>query len=184
MAGFCRADYVLVLSFTSASFAVFLSGAPIVLASYGIGPRGVGFYIMAVPLSYILGNFLTSRFITRLGERRVMQLGQLASIISLLLVVGLGLAGLKTPLAFALPLMLLGVGHGLLMPPALAGTLGLVPALAGTAAALAGVSQQLTGALGSYFVGLMPHDGAVNLGLLMLGFMLAALCAQVVLHRR
>lgn len=176
--------YVLVLSFTSASFAVFLSGAPIVLASYGIGPQGVGFYIMAVPISYILGNFLTSRVITRLGERRVMQLGQVLSIISLLLVVVLDMAGLKTPLAFALPLMLLGVGHGLLMPPALAGTLGVMPALAGTAAAMAGVSQQLAGALGAYFVGLMPHDGAVNLGLLMLAFMLTALGAQAVLHRR
>ncbi|MEO6623437.1 MAG: MFS transporter, partial [Burkholderiaceae bacterium] len=157
---------------------------PIVLASYGIGPQGVGFYIMAIPISYIVGNFLTSRLITRLGERRMMQLGQFGSASGLLLVVGLGLAGLKTPLAFVLPLLLLGVGHGLLMPPALAGTLGLVPALAGTAAALAGVSQQLMGALGAYFVGLVSHDGAVNLSLLMLAFMLASLSAQVVLHRR
>ena len=38
----------------------------------------------------------------------------------------LALAGLNTPLAFALPLVLLGIGHGLLVPPALGGTVGLL----------------------------------------------------------
>ena len=176
--------YVVVVSMTSGCFMVFMAGAPIVLASYGIGPQGVGWYIMCVPLSYIVGNYITSRVVARQGERRMMRFGQLGTASGLLLLVALGLAGLKTPLAFALPLMLLGIGHGLLMPPALAGTVGVIPVLAGTAAALAGVSQQLTGAVGGYLVGLMHHDGAVNLGLLMLAYMACSACAQVVLHRR
>ena len=89
----------------------------------------------------------------------------------------------KTPLAFCLPLMLLGIGHGLLMPACLAGAVGQVPKLAGAAAAVAGVAQQLLGALGGYTVGWVPHDGSVNLGLLMMGFTLAAITAQTVLHR-
>jgi hypothetical protein len=83
-----------------------------------------------------------------------------------------------------LPLLLLGFGHGLLNPPALAGTVGVVPALAGSAAAVAGLMQQLTGATGGYLVGLVSHEGAVNLGWMMLAFSLLAVCAQWVLHRR
>ena len=45
------------------------------------------------------------------------------------------LVAVFAPLAFALPLILLGIGHGFLVPPALAGTVSLVPALAGSAAA-------------------------------------------------
>ena len=61
---------------------------------------------------------------------------------------------------------------------------GLVPALAGSAAAVAGLAQQLMGAVGGYAVGLVPHEGAVNLGWLMLGLGSVALVAQVVLNRR
>lgn len=167
MPGF--ALYVALLSSTTAAFYAFLAGAPIVLGSYGVGPDGIGWYIMAVPCSYIVGNYVASRLVHRLGERRMMLLGQLATLGGIALMLVLGLAGLKTPLAFALPLTLLGIGHGLLVPPALAGTVGLVPALAGSAAAVAGLMQQLTGAVGGYAVGLFSHDGAVNLGWLMLG---------------
>jgi DHA1 family bicyclomycin/chloramphenicol resistance-like MFS transporter len=40
------------------------------------------------------------------------------------------------------------------------------------------------GAVGGYAVGLVPHEGAVNLGWLMLGLGSVALAAQVVLNRR
>ena len=66
--------YVLMLCTSTAAFYVFLSGAPIVLRSYGIGPDGIGWYIMVVPLSYMTGNFLTSRLIHGKGERWVMAL--------------------------------------------------------------------------------------------------------------
>lgn len=176
--------YVAVLSFTTTAFFVFLAGAPIVLASYGIGPEGIGWYIMCVPASYIGGNYFASHLIRRSGERSMMVAGQAATVLGLALMLALGLAGQKTPFAFALPLMLLGVGHGILMPPVLAGTVGVIPVLAGSAAAVAGVVQQLMGAVGGYAVGLLTHDGAVNLGLLMMGCTLCAVAAQALLHRR
>jgi len=176
--------YVTILSLSTATFYAFLAGAPIVMRSYGVGPDGVGWYIMCVPMAYIVGNFLTSRWVRGMGERRVMQIGQAAALGGLLLLLALGWAGLKTPLAFSVPLILLGLGHGLLVPPAISGTVGLIPALAGAAAAAAGLVQQLMGAAGGYAVGLLSHDGAIHLGLLMLGFTLCALAAQLRLHRR
>ncbi len=176
--------YAAILALSTATFYAFLAGAPIVLRSYGVGPDGVGWYIMCIPMAYIVGNFLTSRWVRNKGERRVMQIGQAAAVSGLALLLILGFAGLKTPLAFSLPLILLGLGHGLLVPPSISGTVGIIPALAGAAAAAAGVVQQLMGAVGGYAVGLVSHDGAVNLGLLMMGFTLCALAAQWMLHRR
>jgi MFS transporter, DHA1 family, multidrug resistance protein len=176
--------FVLILSLTTGTFYAFLAGAPIVLGSYGVGPAGIGYYIMVVPLSYIVGNYLTTRLVHRTGDRTMMMLGQVFSVGGIALMLGLALANVDTPLAFALPLMLLGLGNGFLVPPALTGTVGLVPALAGSAAAVAGLAQQLMGAVGGYAVGLVPHEGAVNLGWLMLGLGSVALVAQVVLNRR
>jgi DHA1 family bicyclomycin/chloramphenicol resistance-like MFS transporter len=176
--------YVLILGSTTAAFYVFLSGAPIVLRSYGVGPDGVGWYIMVVPISYMAGNFLTSRLIHDKGERWVMALGQVAILSGLFLMLALALMGVNSPLAFTLPLLALGVGHGFLMPPTLAGTVGVVPALAGSAAAMAGLMQQMMGALGGFSVGLVPHQGSRNLGWLMLGFTLCALAAHLALRRQ
>jgi DHA1 family bicyclomycin/chloramphenicol resistance-like MFS transporter len=176
--------YVTILAATTATFYAFLAGAPIVLKGYGVGPDGIGWFIMAVPVSYILGNFMTSRLIQQAGESRVMAWGQALTLGGLMVMLALGLCGVQTALAVALPLLLLGFGHGLLNPPALAGTVGVLPALAGSAAAVAGLLQQLTGATGGYLVGLVPHEGAVNLGWMMLGFALAGALAQFFLRRR
>ena len=175
--------YVVILAMTTATFYAFLAGAPIVLGSYGVGPAGIGYYIMCIPLSYIVGNYFASRLVRRLGERNMMMTGQCLTIGGLLLVLGLGIAGVNTPLALALPLLVLGVGHGLLVPAALAGTVGLIPALAGSAAAVAGLMQQMTGAASGYVVGMVGHEGAVNLGWVMLAFSGCGALAQVYLHR-
>ncbi|HNT40569.1 MAG TPA: MFS transporter [Rubrivivax sp.] len=170
--------YVGVLAMTTAAFYTFLGGAPLVLGSYGIGPEGVGWYIGAIPVFYILGNYLTSRLVRRTGEARVMWMGQGLAIGSLLLTAALALGGWHSPLAFALPLTLLGVGHGFLMPTALSGTVSVLPALAGAAAAVAGLLQQGMGAAGGWVVGLVPHRGALNLALLMLAWTLLGALAQ------
>ncbi len=175
--------YVAILAMTTATFYAFLAGAPIVLGSYGVGPASIGYYIMFVPLSYIAGNYLTTRLVHRLGERATMRLGQGSTMAGIGLMLVLALAGADTPLALALPLTLLGIGHGLLVPPTLIGTVGLMPALAGAAAAVAGLMQQLMGAVGGFVVGLVPHDGAVNLGWLMLGLSAGAAVAMALLQR-
>lgn len=173
--------YVVMLASTTSTFYTFLAGAPIVLKGYGVTPEQIGWYVMSIPIAYIFGNILTTRLIRRSGDRTIMAIGQALTVSSLLLVLALGLAGWHTPLALAVPLMLLGVGHGLLAPPTLTGTVGLVPALAGSAAAVGGLMQQLTGALGGFVVGLMPHQGPVNLVLVMLGWTACGVAAQVLL---
>ncbi|MDV7392376.1 MFS transporter, partial [Arthrospira platensis SPKY1] len=135
--------YVCLLAMTSATFYAFLGAAPLVLGSYGVGPDGIGFYIMFVPGSYIVGNFLTSHLVHRLGDQRMMWMGQALTAVGIGLMLVLALAGFNSPLALALPLMLMGLGNGFMVPPALAGTVGLMPALAGSAAAVAGLMQQL-----------------------------------------
>jgi DHA1 family bicyclomycin/chloramphenicol resistance-like MFS transporter len=175
--------YVALLSMTTATFYAFLAGAPIVLGSYGVGPAGIGYHIMVVPLSYIVGNYLTTHLVHRMGERRVMRVGQACALVGIALMLALALAGVDTALALSLPLLLLGLGHGLLVPPTLIGTVGLLPALAGAAAAVAGLMQQLMGAVGGFVVGLVPHDGAVNLGWLMLALSVSAAVAMALLQR-
>jgi DHA1 family bicyclomycin/chloramphenicol resistance-like MFS transporter len=170
------------LATLTATFYSFLAGLPLVLAAYGVTPATLGWYIAVVPLAYIAGNYLTTRLARTHSDRFIMGWGQVATVAGLLLVLLLALAGVRSPVAVVLPLLLLGIGHGLVVPPTLAGTVGVVPALAGSAAAVGGVSQQVLGAVGAFVVGLLPHQGAVNLAVLMLAWTLVGLGLQVALH--
>lgn len=172
-----------IMSANAAAFYSFLGGTPLVLARYGVPPERIGWYIMAVPLSYIVGNLLTTRLAGRKDEATIMNLGQFATIGGIVLLLALALGGINTPLALVLPLLFLGIGHGLLAPPTVAGTVGVIPALAGTAAAIAGLLQQVTGAVGGFVVGLVPHDGAANLAWLMLLWALGGCAAQFMLFK-
>lgn len=172
--------YAWLLGMTTATFYAFLGGAPQVLTHHGVGPAQLGWYLMSIPFAYFVGNYLTSHLVARMGERAILAMGQLGTLSGLALVLVLAWMGVASPLALALPLVLLGLGHGLLVPPALAGTVGVVPALAGAAAAVAGVMQQLMGAVGGYTVGLVNHQqGAANLGTVMLAYALGASVALV-----
>lgn len=172
-----------IVALSTGTFYLYLAGAPSVLANYGVGPSAVGFFIMFVPVSYIAGNFLTSRLVKRFGESNLMFVGQCLGITGITLVLALALWGVRTPFAVAGPLLILGLGQGLLMPSALAGTVSVIPAVAGAAAGVAGLAQQLSGAFGGYAIGFFKHDSAVDLAVLMLLFMVAAFASQLWLRR-
>jgi DHA1 family bicyclomycin/chloramphenicol resistance-like MFS transporter len=175
--------YVAILSLSTATFYIYLAGAPSIFAHYGVGPARVGFFIMVVPMSYIAGSFLTSRLVRRFTDAELMLTGHCISLTGIGIMFTLALIGIGSPLAVALPLVLLGIGQGLLMPSTLAGTVGVVPSLAGAAAGAGGLAQQLCGAFGGYAIGLFEHDGALKLACLMLVFMLSAFSAQLWLRR-
>ncbi|WP_162241864.1 MFS transporter [Pseudorhodoferax sp. Leaf267] len=177
--------HVAILAMTAASFYTFLGGAPLVLANYGVRPERIGLYVMCPPVAYVFGNLLTQRLLRNgRSDGFLMVAGHASTLTGIVTVLLLGLAGVHTPLALALPLLLLGIGHGLLLPPTLTGTVGLVPALAGSAAAVAGLMQQLTGAVGGIVVGLVPLQGPVWLALLMLLFSGLGFVAQLALSRK
>lgn len=167
--------YVVLLSLTIGTYYVFLGGAPLVLRAMGVGPAQLGWFIMVFPLTYIGGNFVTSRMAHRRNPHGLMAYGMALSLIGLVLTLVLGAMGWHNPWAFMAPLVLVGIGHGLLIPPSMVGTVGAIPALAGSAAALAGLSQQWVGAAGSYLVGWFPHDRATVLAALMLAFTVCSL---------
>lgn len=173
--------HVVILGSSTGAFYTYLAAAPLVLRGYGVGPDGVGFHVMTATLSYVVGNFLTSRLIGRLGDARLMITGQVVTVLSIMLMIGL--ASWQSPVAFSGPALVLGIGHGLLMPPALSGTVGSMPALAGAAAAAAGLVQQISGAFGGYAVGLVSTDGSLHSALLLGAFTLTGLLGQWGLER-
>jgi DHA1 family bicyclomycin/chloramphenicol resistance-like MFS transporter len=175
---------VVILAASSAAFYAYLGAAPAVLGAYGVGPQHVGFFIMMTPLCYIVGNYMSTHLVRRRGEQWMRRTGLVFALSGIVLTWVLAQADVRSPLAFSGPLTLLGIGHGLLMPPTLAATVGVIPALAGAAAGASGVAQQVMGALGGYSVGWVSLDTPKPMALLMLLYSSMAALAHWALYRQ
>lgn len=176
--------FALQLASSTGTFYAYLAGAPVALAGQGIAPDRIGWYVMAPCLAFIAGSLLAARLARKHPDLHIVMAGQAVAGIGCVLLVGAALSGPATPLAVTWPVAVLAVGHGLIVPPSLAGTVGLVPALAGTAAALAGLAQQLGGALGSYTAAFAPQLAQLGLPMLLSAWSLAGAVAQLVLRAK
>jgi len=166
--------YTLALSFTTASFFVFIAGAPyVVVEVMGEKPEVYGAFFIVNAAGYMAGNFLTGRFGERLGSERLILFGTALSVASVLLEVAFLGFGPWTPATLFLPLCLNAVGNGMTIPGGTALALSVRPDLAGTAAGIVGATQLGLGALGSIVVGHTAPWWPPSLVMLMLVCVLA-----------
>ena len=163
--------YALASGLSSGSFFAYLGGAPFVGSTvYGLAPAELGLYFGAPAIGYFAGNFLSGRYSARFGVNRMVMWGCLINCAGILLSLGFVAIGPETPLSFFGFITLTGVGNGMAMPNATAGTLSVRPHLAATASGLGGAIMLGLGAALSALAGwlLTPQTGAFPMLYLML----------------
>jgi DHA1 family bicyclomycin/chloramphenicol resistance-like MFS transporter len=146
--------YALSGAFAMAAWYSFVAGAPYVLATLlGLPPIAYGKYILVVLAGYVAGNFLAGRLSVRLGGARMIAAGQAIALAGAAVQVALLAAGILTPMALFLPMMVIVFASGLFLPNLNAGALSVHPALAGSAAGLTGFLQMGLSALATVAIG-------------------------------
>lgn len=146
--------YALTTAFSTSVFFSFVAGASYVtLTLMGRSPLEYGIYFAMVPGGYLLGNFLTGRFASRVGPDPMIVRGSvliLFSVGTMATVLGLGV---EHPLVLFLPMFFVGVGNGLVIPSGIAGAISVNPEMSGTASGVSGSLQMGVGALVAPLVG-------------------------------
>lgn len=163
--------YALAAAFASGSFFSYLGGAPFVgSVIYGMDQSTLGFYFGAPALGYLLGNWISGRFSTRVGVNRMILAGTLVPTAGLATALALFGHGETGPGVFFGVMTLVGLGNGMTLPNANAGMLSVRPELAGSASGLGGALMIGGGAALSAWAGtlLSPETGAMPLIELML----------------
>jgi DHA1 family bicyclomycin/chloramphenicol resistance-like MFS transporter len=149
---FC--GYVAQTAFTSGVFFAFISGAPFVVVTVmGEPASAYGLWFIVVSVGYLTGNFFTGRYAVRLGVDRMLVFGALVQLFgtaALALTSWLGTLGLP---GIFLPMAVVALSNGLVLPNGIAGAISVNPRAAGTAAGLSGALQMLTGAIAAALVG-------------------------------
>ena len=170
--------YALTTGFSSAVFFAFIAGASYVMLDLmGRSPVEYGFYFAAVPGGYILGNFLSGRFVVRFGPNRMILAGTLVPPVAIAVMAAAFAADLMHPIALFLPMGFVGMGNGLVIPSGIAGAVSVNPDIAGAAAGLSGSLQIGFGALVAPLVGAMLGTTVWPLIIVMTGCALLAVAS-------
>ncbi|WP_246232468.1 multidrug effflux MFS transporter [Aurantimonas aggregata] len=178
--------YVGASALTSAVFFAFLGGAPFIAVEVlHMTPAGYGFWFILCSVGYVAGNYGTARYSERLGIKTMMVAGTVLTVFAAIVgAVTIG-AGLLSPLTLFGPMMLVGLGNGLVLPTATAGGVSVRPESAGAAAGLLGACQIGLGAVASILAAILATGagGAFGMALLMLGFGIAGLVCTLLAKR-
>ena len=179
--------YALAAALSSGAFFAYLGGAPFVGSEvFALDPALLGLLFGAPAVGYLIGNGLSGRFSARFGINRMILWGTYVNTLGMalsLLVFSLGYGSALTFFGF---MTFVGLGNGLTIPNATAGTLSVRPHLAGTASGLGGAIMIGGGAGLSALAGalLQPGTGAWPLLWIMLITGLMGMLAILYVIRR
>lgn len=166
-------------AFTSGVFFSFLGGAPYVMVELlGRTPAEYGLWFISLSAMYMFGNFLAGRFSARVGSDRMIWYGVALGLVGTSVLTLSVLAGAVSPVFLFGGMSIVSVGNGLSLPNGMAGAISVAPKMAGAASGLAGFLQMGVGAGLSYLAGMLLHDSALPLALVMLAAALAAIAAH------
>lgn len=153
--------FALTAGFTSASFFAFVGGAAYVTINLmGRTPVEYGLYFGLVSVGYMVGNFCSGKFVSKLGPQRMIRLGIMVGGLAVLIMAGLYTIDDMVPAFIFVPTTLLGLGNGLVLPNCIAGAVSVKPEMAGAASGLAGSMQIGLGALVAPLVGALVSVSA------------------------
>jgi MFS transporter, DHA1 family, multidrug resistance protein len=179
--------YVLCASLASGVFFAYLGGAPFVASEiYGLSPTMLGVYFGATAVGYALGNYLSGRFSTRLGVNPLILWGTTLTFGGLVVLAGLMALGTASAPVFFGMFFFVGLGNGMVLPGAMAGSMSVRPQLAGTASGLGSTIMIGGGAVLSALAGawLTRETGAWPMLAIMLVSSLGSLVAIGFVIRR
>ena len=159
--------YVLCAAFSVGAFFVFVTGVPYVgQAAWGLSPAEVGLGVGSITGGFLVGAAISARHARRLGVGALLMAGRVVAAVGMVLGLGVFAAGASHPLALFGLTLFIGLGNGLTLPNANAGSLSVRPALAGTAAGLGGALVMALGAVLSALTALVVEGWPTPLALL------------------
>ena len=178
--------YALNSAFGAGMFFAFLAGAPFIVSEImHLSPAVYGFYFILVSLGYMLGNFVSGRFSTRVGSNKLLVAGSIVALSGVGLLLIFAALGVQGPVALFLPMMVVALANGLTIPNATAGAVSVKPEIAGAAAGLTGFLQIGFGSIATVIVGLL-HDGTrlPTISTMAASAVLSAIALALALRRR
>ena len=157
---------------------------PYEFARNGVSAIEYGFWFSLTPFGYLLGNILTRRLVKTSGIERLILLGSLLGLLSLLPLYAVDPLSLQHPLWITFPCMIYGISSGLVIGNASMGAVNAAGKYAGSASGMLGAFQMGFGVLGGTMLSMVSglENFSAGVSILVL-FSLVSLCASKLVER-
>jgi len=164
--------YSIGLMFSVGGFFTFISGAALVVSQdFSLSTTLLGVGIGSISGGFMLGNFISGRFIKQIGMQPLMLIGRFLAVLGPSIGLAISLTGQMNEAAYFGCVLFIGVANGLTGPSVNVGIMSVRPKLAGSAAGVAGAIMIGGGAVLTWLTGvLLPQDGAITVHLAIISF--------------
>lgn len=167
--------YAALLALSFGGIFCFVSGSSFVLIEVlGLAPADFGYAFACVVAGLALGSALAGRLAKSLRPHEIAGFGIALLTLGSGVMAGLAWAGVASVAAILAPMAVFAIGVAMIMPTAMAASIGPFPRIAGSASSLAGFAQGLTAASAGWIVAAL-HDGTTRgFATALFGFAVAA----------
>lgn len=160
--------YTLAFAFGTTGFFGFLAVGPaLLIEGHGLPPFGFSLSLMVIATQFVLGAYVSSRLVRKLGLDRTLWVATVGiTLPSLSLLI---FADSPSVFAIVAPIVVFAFFNGFIFPNALAGATGVDPRIAGSAASFLGFAQLGIGSVIVFVLSNMDTSTTIPLGYCLLG---------------
>ncbi|SRR5579883_3028896 len=164
--------YTAIVCAACAAYYAYLAESPFIFHQYGFASQQIGYLYIVLSLCYFTGNMISRRLLNYISLDAALSIGIMISFCG-----GVGLtinAILETNnvLTMIIPMSILSIGNGFIMPLGTAGGITLFPNISGSVSGLMGFFQMGAASVASIFVGYLNHDLIFSMSLFIVVTML------------
>ena len=165
-------------------FFSFAAAAPfIIINSLNESPSRLGIILLFITAGFIVGNLISSRLSLRFRLELIVLGGAIICLLGILLFSSLAFADHKSELSMSLPMMIYGLGSGLVIPSAGVIAISKRAEIAGTSSALYGFSIFMIGSISTFISSFISHNDQKPVAIIMLIFSIfSILCFIIGMH--
>jgi len=157
------------------AFFAWLAGSPFIIMNlFGYSGTAYGLILPITLVGFIAASFASGRLAGRIPLHRLIVMGLLLAFVSALVGLLLALVGLNALWAIIIPIIGVGIGHGVTLSQCAGGAMAPYPQHAGAASALAGFFQYLGVMTSVALTGLLFDGSALPVIAVMAGLVVAA----------
>ncbi|MCY4472460.1 MAG: multidrug effflux MFS transporter [Kistimonas sp.] len=176
--------YVLVPCFAYIAYFGYISESSFVFSKQGYTSSQIGYFYIALSITYLAGNLLSKRFLNHMSLNRALLSGYVVFVAGALLMLLMNSSGSFYAMKIWLPMAVLTLGNGFLLPLGAAGVIANFKEKSGYASGLLGFLQLGSASVSSLAVGFFSQADAFRLSLYLsacclLGFFLFVLFLRI-----
>ncbi|KAB8029201.1 multidrug effflux MFS transporter [Fluviispira multicolorata] len=162
--------FALFMMTSNATYFSFLAGAPFLLKKFGYSPSAVGYAFCLASFPYMFASLLGRRLSLTRSSLQIIFLGLLLSAMGGILFLFMYFSAWQHMLGLMIPIFVITIGNGLLMPFSSANAIALFPKNSGLVTGTLGSAQLTAASLGTALMGFVENGTFLPFALIVLSF--------------